>query len=629
MGRSSDKVTNLMFVWGQSDSTQSDLAVVTPDQNYHTVKGAQGGELIYSDSLNSGLRAGTLVAYSLIEALRQGPAGVDANGNVQNQSSPTMTAGTKWDNALPSGIAFNYAIVDSAISASFVATLSQVLQSYIQGSSVWHADKASALYPGFTFTLNGLSPLTNRSKTTSTVSIDGTGAITLTMPDTIKVYNEGETANVSGEIGGMPLDSIFYDADTYPDGSFFLDSGVVKEARRALIAPYTPLSPEPSAANKKLPIPFRTDADSSAWLYASFAKSPYLSYDPYTKEIHPTGLNAPVQRGNYAEAVYDDSQNVNVVNFDEGVPALLHGMMILVRFDTGNIDATQSYLQIGTGASVSVYDEGKELAAWRAGDIVQLIYNANASSDYPAGWHTVHPFAAPAAIGYCSTAAGTQTKTVSVPGFRLEENATLFVKFSNANSASNPKLSVNGGTAYPIYYLGSAASSTSGDYYRGWYANEFVELFFDGARFNIANKPFGVPVAQDADSAVHADTADEASTATYAQRSGYGNHLTVYDDDDQATQGDVSAYKIEETVTKVGDTTTTVRFTHTFTTHERFVGYSVTSLKVNGQTYSGSYNESVTLTGYPETLTITRDAQDWAGKTVEMTVVYTHLIMDM
>lgn len=58
-------------------------------------------------------------------------------------------------------------------------------------------------------------------------------------------------------------------------------------------------------------------------------------------------------------------------------------------------------------------------------------------------------------IGTCDTAGNQSAKQVTVSAdqnFVLEKGTTIAVFFSNNNSASNVTLSVNNGTAYPIYY---------------------------------------------------------------------------------------------------------------------------------------------------------------------------------
>ena len=60
-------------------------------------------------------------------------------------------------------------------------------------------------------------------------------------------------------------------------------------------------------------------------------------------------------------------------------------------------------------------------------------------------------------IGTCDTAGNQAQKQVTVSAdqnFVLEKGATICVKFSYNNSAYNVTISVNGGTAYPIWYAG-------------------------------------------------------------------------------------------------------------------------------------------------------------------------------
>lgn len=58
--------------------------------------------------------------------------------------------------------------------------------------------------------------------------------------------------------------------------------------------------------------------------------------------------------------------------------------------------------------------------------------------------HTLRPY------GTCATAAGTAAKEVTCSDFTLFTNATVIVKFSNANTASAPTLNVNGTGAKTI-----------------------------------------------------------------------------------------------------------------------------------------------------------------------------------
>lgn len=89
--------------------------------------------------------------------------------------------------------------------------------------------------------------------------------------------------------------------------------------------------------------------------------------------------------------------------------------------------------------------------------------------------------------GECSTAAGTAAKTVTLSdsmSFTLAAGASVFVKFANANSASNPTLAVNGTTAKSIMRYGTTAAGTSAK--TSWYSGTVVHLVYDGTYWQIA-----------------------------------------------------------------------------------------------------------------------------------------------
>ena len=54
-------------------------------------------------------------------------------------------------------------------------------------------------------------------------------------------------------------------------------------------------------------------------------------------------------------------------------------------------------------------------------------------------------------IGICTTASGTVAKTVTIPNTTIDNGTMVIVKFTNANTAASPTLSVNNSTAAPMY----------------------------------------------------------------------------------------------------------------------------------------------------------------------------------
>ena len=83
--------------------------------------------------------------------------------------------------------------------------------------------------------------------------------------------------------------------------------------------------------------------------------------------------------------------------------------------------------------------------------------------------------------GTCSTAAGTVAKVATLTsnsGFQLETGVTVFIKFSNTNSASSPTLNVNSTGAKVIKRRGSVDVGKSIE--QSWPASAVVPLTYDG-----------------------------------------------------------------------------------------------------------------------------------------------------
>ena len=79
----------------------------------------------------------------------------------------------------------------------------------------------------------------------------------------------------------------------------------------------------------------------------------------------------------------------------------------------------------------------------------------------------------------CSTAAATQTKTVSLSNFTPLAGSELIIKFTVTNTASNPQLSVNNGSAYAIYYKGTNIPAGA------LAANNVYKFVFDGSTYQL------------------------------------------------------------------------------------------------------------------------------------------------
>ena len=83
------------------------------------------------------------------------------------------------------------------------------------------------------------------------------------------------------------------------------------------------------------------------------------------------------------------------------------------------------------------------------------------------------------AYGTSSTAGGTATKEVTISNFILTPGAIISVLFSNAFTATSPKLKVNTNTAYDMKLYGSALAPGK------VHANTVVTMQFTGSEFNV------------------------------------------------------------------------------------------------------------------------------------------------
>lgn len=81
--------------------------------------------------------------------------------------------------------------------------------------------------------------------------------------------------------------------------------------------------------------------------------------------------------------------------------------------------------------------------------------------------------------GVCDTAGSVQTKEVTIDGLTVTTGTTIHVCFTNANSASDPLLSVNGGTAIGMVQYGTTVIGTSNKT-TGWIAGSVVSLTYNG-----------------------------------------------------------------------------------------------------------------------------------------------------
>ena len=89
----------------------------------------------------------------------------------------------------------------------------------------------------------------------------------------------------------------------------------------------------------------------------------------------------------------------------------------------------------------------------------------------------------------CAIAAGTAAKTASITSgtFTLETGATVRVKFTYSNTATNPTLNINSTGAKPIYKFGTTRPGATPE--DSWDAGEVVTFVYDGAGWQMSSNP--------------------------------------------------------------------------------------------------------------------------------------------
>ena len=149
--------------------------------------------------------------------------------------------------------------------------------------------------------------------------------------------------------------------------------------------------------------------------------------------------------------------------------------------------------------------------------------------------------------GICSTAKGTVQKTVTISNLEaLIDGLSIFVKFSNTNTADNPTLKVNDLDPIAIKRYGTTAASTS--LATSWQAGAIVQLVYDGANFLMENWNNSTYTAMTA-SEMQTGTATTGRSITAARlKEAVEYHAPV-----KTVNGDTGAVTIDEIQTTAGE----------------------------------------------------------------------------
>lgn len=189
--------------------------------------------------------------------------------------------------------------------------------------------------------------------------------------------------------------------------------------------------------------------------------------------------------------------------------ALRAGAIVAVKFTYANTAASPKLNVNGTGAK-SIFLNGSALPEanwWKAGDVVTLVYNG--TYWYVADGSTLTQLASTnsnvanltlradtfdvsikgiqSSYVTCSTAAATQTKEATLANFTKFVGQTVTVKFTYANTASNPMLKVQNSDGTVVasgYILVNNSYMASAQY---WAAQGVVTFVWDGTYWRVGD----------------------------------------------------------------------------------------------------------------------------------------------
>ena len=186
----------------------------------------------------------------------------------------------------------------------------------------------------------------------------------------------------------------------------------------------------------------KTGTASSASKLSTTQKINGVSYDG----------SEPVSYGGLCQtAAGTAAKTVSITNY-----TLTDYSTICVMFQNVNTAANPTLNVNSTGAKpIKLNNIATSKITTAAYQPVSLQYYSNA-------WHIIDPNAnisadAPKLLGgFCSTAAATADKVVTINNFTLADYSTICVTFQNVNTAENPSLNVNGTGAKSIYLNGAA-----------------------------------------------------------------------------------------------------------------------------------------------------------------------------
>jgi len=198
-----------------------------------------------------------------------------------------------------------------------------------------------------------------------------------------------------------------------------------------------------------------------------------------TKEIYHKGVYYNCKSVDISECVTESQvQNIVLQAFDE---------LSTVAFSGSYNDLINKPTSLPNPNSLVIKKNGVQKVSYTG--------SSSATADITGDWY-----------GTSYTSASTAAKSVSCSNYTLTSGERIAVKFTYANTASNPTLNVDNKGAKSIYWNGSALPSS-----QYWSAGAVIEFLYDGSYYHMLG------AVKDADTTITVDTAMSASSTNPVQ----------------------------------------------------------------------------------------------------------------
>ena len=370
---------------------------------------------------------------------------VTKSGNTQigNASTCTCTISTTEANSGPTLSGFTF--VDSYSTTTAITDNDQVLiQDYsrLTVTPGTAAARNGASIVSYSAVCSGVtkSNTTGAALSLGTIDTSGTRDITLTVTD-----SRGYTASVTQSVTVVP-----YSKPRVSSVSLRRTNDIETEMQLVFNGSISPITVDGTQKNSLLYARYR---------YKLTSASSYNSYTSILGSVTATGSSFSFS-------------NLELCNLDSESSYDFH---LQIRDQLNSLTSLDLYFVVSQGTPlvalrkkmVGINTPSPETALHVVGDTRIEGTLTPDEIDYPFD----KPY-----FGTCSTAEATQVKVVSCPGFELKTGSRIAVQFTYGNSASQPKLNVNG--TGDKFICSTDGMSVIADI---WRDKETVDFVYDGS----------------------------------------------------------------------------------------------------------------------------------------------------